>query len=144
MLKVLVPIDGSDNANRALDHLLTLRASSGELEVHLLNVQIPIDSGHARMFVSHDDLDAYHREEGLAALAGARRALDEAGVPYQYHIAVGRVADTIVRYATEQHFDKILMGTHGHGGLLSVLLGSVAHEVLERSPVPVTLVKPAH
>ena len=143
MLKVLVPVDGSDNAIRALDHLLKLRAANGELDIHLLNVQIPIDSGHARMFVSQDDVERYHREEGLAALAGARRTLDEAGVPYQYHIAVGHVADTIVRYAGEQHFDKILMGTHGRGGLMQALLGSVAHDVLERAPVPVTLVKPA-
>ncbi|NMG75413.1 universal stress protein [Aromatoleum diolicum] len=142
MLKVLVPVDGSDNANRALDHLLKLRATNGELDIHLLNVQIPIDSGHARMFVSHEDVEGFHREEGLAALAAARRTLDEAGVPYTHHIAVGHVADTIIRYATERHFDKIVMGTHGRGALLDALLGSVAHAVLERSPIPVTLVKP--
>ncbi|BAL22813.1 universal stress protein [Azoarcus sp. KH32C] len=142
MLKILVPIDGSDNSNRALDHLLTLRANGSALDIHLLNVQIPIDSGHARMFVSHDDIESWHRDEGLKALAGARARLDAAGIPYTHHIAVGHVADTIVRFANEHHFDKILMGTHGHGGLLQTLLGSVAKAVLERSPIPVTLVKP--
>ncbi|HJV26561.1 MAG TPA: universal stress protein [Aromatoleum sp.] len=142
MLKILVPIDGSDNSNRALDHLLTLHANHSELDIHLLNVQIPIDSGHARMFVSHDDIEGWHREEGQKALASARARLDAAGIPYTPHIAVGHVADTIVRYAAEHHFDKILMGTHGGGGLLQTLLGSVAKAVLERSPVPVTLVKP--
>ncbi|NMF90325.1 universal stress protein [Aromatoleum petrolei] len=142
MLKVLVPLDGSENANRVLDHLMKLRALSGELDLHLLNVQVPID-GHARSFVSHDDLETWHREEGLAALATARAALDAAGVPYTHHIAVGHVADTIVRYATEHRFDKIVMGTHGRGALMQALLGSVAQAVLERSTVPVTLVKPA-
>lgn len=142
MLKVLVPVDGSDNANRALDHLLKLRAASGELDIHLLNVQIPIDSGHARLFVSHEELENYHREEGLAALAGARQVLDAAGVPYTHHIAVGHVTDTIIRYAAERHFDKIVMGTHGRSALFDTLLGSIAHAVLERSPIPVTLVKP--
>jgi nucleotide-binding universal stress UspA family protein len=113
------------------------------VDIHLLNVQIPIDSGHARMFVSQDDLEAYHREEGLAALAKARQMLDEAGVPYRHHITVGHVADTLVRYAAEHRFDKIVMGTHGYGGLLDALLGSAAREVLKRSSVPVTLVKPA-
>lgn len=141
MLKVLVPLDGSENANRVLDHVMKLRAASGELDIHLLNVQIPVD-GHARSFVSRDDLETWHREEGLAALAAARAALDAAGVPYTHHIALGHVADTIVRYATEHRFDKIVMGTHGRGALLQALLGSVAHAVLERSPVPVTLVKP--
>ncbi|AYH42159.1 universal stress protein [Azoarcus sp. DN11] len=141
MLKVLVPLDGSENANRVLDHLMKLRAASGELDIHLLNVQIPVD-GHARSFVSRDNLEAWYREEGLAALATARAALDAAAVPYSHHIAVGHSADTIVRYATEHRFDQIVMGTHGHGALLQALLGSVAKGVLERSPVPVTLVKP--
>lgn len=141
MLKVLVPLDGSENANRVLDHLMKLRALSGELDIHLLNVQIPID-GHARSFVNHDELETWHREEGLAALAAARATLDATGVPYTHHIAIGHVADTIVRYASEHRFDKIVMGTHGRGALLQALLGSVAHAVLERSPIPVTLVKP--
>jgi nucleotide-binding universal stress UspA family protein len=142
MTKVLVPVDGSDNATLAVDHLLKLGNSKGELDLHLLNVQIPIDSGHARLFVSPDELEDYHRDEGLAALAAARRRLDDAGVPYTYHIAVGHVADTIIRYAAERAFDKIVMGSHGRSGLMQALLGSVAQEVLDRSAVPVTLVKP--
>ena len=143
MLKILVPVDGSETADRAVAHLLKLRGTEQPLEIHLLNVQIPIDSGHARMFVSHDELEDYHREEGLAALANARRILDEAGVPYTHHIAVGHVAETIIRYAKEHRFDKILMGSHGRSGLMQMLLGSVASEVLRHSEIPVTLVKPA-
>lgn len=142
MLKILVPVDGSDNADRAIPQLLKLRAGGAELDIHLLSVQIPVD-GHARSFVNADDLASYHREEGLAALAHARQLLDAAGVPYSHHIVVGHVADTIVRYAQEQGFDKIIMGTHGRSGLLQLLMGSVASDVLHRSPVPVTLVRPA-
>lgn len=94
------------------------------------------------MFVSQEDLDRYHREEGLAALATARKVLDGAGIPYSYHIAVGHVAQSIIRYATEHRFDMIVMDTHGRGALLSALLGSVAHDVLEHASVPVTLVNP--
>ena len=143
MLKILVPVDGSETANRAVSHVIRLYRSDARVDIHLLNVQIPIDSGHARLFVSADELEDYHREEGLAALAEARRLLDEAGVPYSHHIAVGHVADTIVRYARERGIDKIVMGSHGRTALLQVLLGSVAQEVLRRSEVPVTLVKPA-
>lgn len=142
MLKILVPVDGQECTQLAVDHLLKLRSGGGGLDIHLLNVQIPIDSGHARLFVTPDELEDYHREEGLAALAPARRLLDSAGLPYTHHIAVGHVADTIVRYASEHRFDKIVMGTHGRGALMQALLGSVAHEVLERSPIPVTLVRP--
>ena len=143
MLKILVPVDGSETANRAVAHVIKLYRNDAQVDIHLLNVQIPIDSGHARLFVSADELEDYHREEGIAALAGARRMLDEAGVPYTHHIAVGHVADTIIRYAKERGIDKIVLGSHGRTGLLQVLLGSVAQEVLKRSEVPVTLVKPA-
>lgn len=143
MLKILVPVDGSENANRAVAHVIRLYRNDAQVDIHLLNVQIPIDSGHARLFVSADELEDYHREEGMAALADARRMLDEAGVPYTHHIAVGHVADTIIRYAKERGIDKIVLGSHGRTALLQVLLGSVAQEVLKRSDVPVTLVKPA-
>ena len=142
MLKILVPVDGSETADRAVNHLLKLRQAEQPLDIHLLNVQIPID-GHARSFVSQDDVEEYHREEGLTALANARRILDEAAVPYTHHIAVGHVAETIIRYAREHRFDKILMGSHGRSGLMQMLLGSVASEVLRHSEIPVTLVKPA-
>ena len=141
MLKILIPIDGSAHAQRAVRQVLDLAASGAALEIFLLNVQLPIVSGHARMFVSQDDVDAYHREEGLAALAGAREQFDDAGLPCTHHIAVGRVAETIVRFARERGVDKIVMGTHGRGGLAEVLMGSVAREVLKDSPVPVLLVK---
>lgn len=141
MLRILVPVDGSSQAQRAVNEVLILAKNGTELEIHLLNVQIPIDSGHARMFVNQDEVDAYHREEGLAALADARTLLDAAGVPYSHHIVVGHVAESIIRYAKKQNIDKIVMGTHGRTGLLNTLLGSVAHDVLKHSIVPVSLVK---
>jgi len=141
MLKILIPVDGSDHSQRAVKQVLDLAASGAALEIFLLNVQLPIASGHARMFVTQDDVDAYHREEGLAALAGARALLDGTGLPCTHHIAVGRVAETIVRFARERGVDKIVMGTHGRGGLLEVLMGSVAREVLRDATVPVLLVK---
>lgn len=141
MLKILVPLDGSAYGEKAVAHVLKLREQSADVEVHLLNVQIPIESGHARLFVAHDELQAHYRDEGLEALKGARALLDAADVPYAFHISVGHVADTILRYAEEKGFDKIVMGTHGRSGLMQVLLGSIAEEVLRRADMPVTLVK---
>jgi len=139
MPKILVPIDGMPQADRAVAHVLQ-RVRRGEaLEIHLLNVQIPIDSGHARMFFSRDEVQSYHREEGIKALARARFVLDEAGQPYDYHIAVGHVADTIVRFAREKGFDQIVMAPHRAGGVLG--LGSVTRDVVKQSAVPVFLVE---
>lgn len=141
MLKILIPVDGSSHSERAVKQALELADSGAKLAITLLNVQVPIASGHVRMFISQDEVNSYHQDEGLAALASSRALLEAAGVPYSYHIVVGRVAETIVRFAREGDIDKIVMGTHGRGGLLEVLLGSVAHEVLKNANVPVLLVK---
>jgi len=77
----------------------------------------------------------------LIALADARQCLEKAEVLYTHHIDVGHAAETIVRFARERSFDIIVMGTHGRGGLLEILLGSVAHDVLKQSTIPVLLVK---
>lgn len=141
MLKVLLPTDGSEASERAVTQVVRSYRTEGPMEVHLLNVQIPIESGHARMFVSEDDIESYYREEAVQQLQRARHLLDEAGVPHTDHIAVGHVADTIARYASEKGMDRIVMGTHGRSGLTHLLLGSVATDVLRASSVPVMLVK---
>ncbi|MBL8528002.1 MAG: universal stress protein [Burkholderiales bacterium] len=138
MAKMLIAVDGSPHSRRAVEQALRLGQSP---EMHLLNVQIPIQSGHARMFVGREDLQDYYREEGLAALQEARAILDAAGVPYTHHIAVGHVAQTIAAYAKEKGFDQIVLGSHGRGALTHLLLGSVASDVLRLAELPVTLVK---
>ena len=91
-------------------------------------------------FVTADELNAYHLEQGLATLQPVRQVLDAAGVAYQHHVVVGHPADVICRFATEQGFDEIVMGSHGRTGLMKLLMGSVASEVSQRAPVKVTLI----
>jgi nucleotide-binding universal stress UspA family protein len=141
MTKVLVPVDGSEFSDRALDYLIGLFRNQGPLEVHLLSVQIPIDSGHARMFVSSEDVEAYHRDEGMKVLKPYLERLDAEQIPYTYHVLVGHVAPTIARFAKERKFDKVVMGTHGRSGMTNLLLGSVAQNVIRRLKIPVALVK---
>ena len=141
MPRLLVPVDGSENSDRVIDHLIGELAGAEPVDIHLLNVQIPVDSGHARMFVSAEEVEAYHRAEGLQALKSAREKLDAAGIQYHWHVAVGHVADTILRFAHEHAIERIVMGTHGRTALMHLLLGSVASDVSRRAGVPVTLIK---
>ncbi len=140
MSKILFPVDGSEHAHRAVTQWLASNPKGAGHEVHLLSVQLPVD-GNVRTFVNADELNAYHREEGLAALADARQALDQAGVPFQQHVLVGHPADVICRFAAESGMDEVVMGTHGRTGLLQALMGSVAREVSQRCTAKVSLVK---
>ncbi len=141
MRKILVPIDGSLHSMRALDVVLSRRENDMQAEIHLLNVQFPVDSGHARMFVSEEALHDYHQAEGVIALEEAGKKLDDAHIAYSRHVLVGHVSETIVRFAQEKGFDEIVMGTHGRSALMHLVLGSIASEVVRMSHLPVTLVK---
>ena len=142
MPKLLVPVDGSENSDRAVDFVIKKAGWCREpVEIHLLNVQPPIVSGNVTMFIRQEQLNDYYQEEGLKALQSARAKLDAAKVPYRHHIRVGDPAETIARYAKEQGCDQILMGTRGLGTVTSLLLGSVATKVIHLADVPVLLVK---
>jgi len=141
-VKVLVPIDGSDNALRALRYVLDHRERyRSPLELHLINVQLPIASGGVRMFISQDQLNDFHQEEGEAALAPARDIARAAGVPIHARVGVGDIAATVVQYARDAGCDMIVMGTRGMGATGSLILGSSATKIIHLSELPVLLVK---
>jgi len=141
-MKILVPFDGSDNALRALKQVLDHRDWYREtLEVHVVNVQLPVASGAVKMFISADQLRDYYEEEGEKALLRAREALQAAGVIFHARVAVGDIAATLAQYATDNGCALIAMGTRGMGALGNVLLGSVATKVIHLAAQPVLLVK---
>ncbi|HEU0188048.1 MAG TPA: universal stress protein, partial [Gallionellaceae bacterium] len=106
-----------------------------------LNVQWKLATANVKMFINQETINAYYREEGMAALAAARALLDKAGLAYSYHISVGLPAEAIVQYAREQQVDQIVMSAHGQGMLSELLLGSVAGKVVHLAPMPVLLIK---
>jgi nucleotide-binding universal stress UspA family protein len=76
--------------------------------------------------------------------AAARESLDALRVPgveAEYRLMEGEPAPTIVQVACETHADLIVLGTHGRGGLMRVLMGSVAEDVLRTAPCPVMTLK---
>ncbi|MFC4278026.1 universal stress protein [Achromobacter aloeverae] len=138
---LLVPIDGSESALRALQYVVDHKQMFEPLTLHLLNVPIPINSPHVRRFIDSSTIQHYHQEEGDAALAAARALLDGKGIPYTAHIRAGSSAETIVATADEHHCDQIVMGTRGLGAAAGMWLGSVTTKTLHLAKVPVTVVK---
>ena len=139
MLKVLVPVDGSENSNRVVGFVIKQASLVKEpLDIHLLNVQHPLP-GTIRGV--SEQAKQFHNEEGLAALAGARRILDEAAIKYSYRISVGDAASTIAQTAGDLNCDQVVMGSRGMGSVGNMIMGSVATKVLHLVNVPVVLVK---
>lgn len=141
-MKLLIPVDGSDNSlravNLAISQSILLKTAP---QILLLNVQWNVAAGNVKLFIDQNTINDYYREQGETALQAARAALEAAGLSYRYHISIGTPAEAIAQYADEENVDQIIMGRQGQGGLQSLLLGSVANRVLHLTGKPVLLVK---
>ena len=141
MKKILVPVDGSDNALRAVEYLLKLTADFNVETVHLVNIQDALHSLEIQEGWTAEQCAAARQRAGDAALSAARRRLDTTGIPYTAETLTGPVALTIVNLARELKCDLIVMGTRGMGAIGNLLMGSVAGKVVQLTDVPVMLVK---
>lgn len=144
MLKVLIATDGSQHAERAVAHLIGLIQQdglfSGDTEVHLLNVQPRLPS-RITQHMAEQELSDLYAAHSASACRSAAELLQQAGIVFSLHTRVGAPGMNIVACANELQCQSIVMGTHGAGLALGVLLGSVASEVIKLTSVPVTLVK---
>jgi nucleotide-binding universal stress UspA family protein len=145
-MKILLAADGSAFTIKAVKYLTThLDLFGARAELHLLTVTHPIPHGlaaaNARKFLGDKVLDEYYREEAEAALTPAEKILRKSDIPFHANYKVGVVADEIVAYAKKNKADMIVMGSHGHGALANVLLGSVATRVLAAATVPVLIIR---
>lgn len=141
-MKILLPVDGSECALRAVEHLISHSAWFRDLpEIHLLHVHAPIPIGRVQAHVGKETLHAYYLEESQASLLEAQQKLDAAGCAHTTHIHVGQPTEVIAKLAAEQGCDLIVMGTHGRGGIAGLVTGSVANRVLHLASCPVLLVK---
>lgn len=139
-VKILLPFDGSANAERAVKYTISLAKSLQSYEIHLLNVQ-PSVGGGVSTFVGKSDIEGWHRDEAEKALINGKRLLDAAGLSYKTHIGVGNPGDVIASFAKKLECGQVVMGTRGLGSTLGLLLGSVAQHVVSHVDIPVTLIK---
>ena len=139
--RVLIPVDGSEQAKRALYYAIEFAKQCGTAEIELLNVQTPAPSFWPEKLITEDMLQAYYAAEGAKTMQAAERLLREEDVNYRSEVRVGPAAETIARYAQEKSVGSIVMGTRGMGAVKGLVLGSVATGVVHLASVPVTLVK---
>jgi len=136
--RMLVPTDGSPHSLKAVEHVIGLAKAGLALDVHLLNVQLPVH-GAAATFLGKSELSDYHREEGMKALAAGKALLDAAGLAATLHVGLGEPGETIVAFAERLAVGHVVMGTRGFGSAAGLLLGSAAQHVVREAKWPVTL-----
>jgi nucleotide-binding universal stress UspA family protein len=134
--KMLVPLDGSELAEIALNYAKNLALSLMGIEVFLLHVYSPDECG---LVPKHQ---AYIERAAGTIVRYSERAQSSARiVKAQGELAKGNPAEEILRYADRNGINLILMATHGRSGINRWAMGSIAYKVLRASKVPVWLIR---
>lgn len=138
--KILVPTDFSECSEAAMRYGFEL-AHAFDAVVHLLHVvEDPSTTPWAAEgfpLAIGDILTQFQEEarERLASVPGSDRGRVVVSCP------IAAPLSEILRYATDESIDLIVMGTHGRGVIAHALIGSVAERVVRRAPCPVLTVR---
>ncbi|QLD85623.1 universal stress protein [Natronomonas halophila] len=135
--RILLPTDGSDATNPAVDEAIGLARETGA-ELHVLFVVEDIPYAPEMM---DDQVEGQLREIGEDAIQDIRERASEEGVEVVSALREGAPHNSILGYADEEGIDAIVMGTHGRSGLDRYLLGSVTERVVRTADVPVLTVR---
>ncbi|MFC4405168.1 universal stress protein [Haloarchaeobius iranensis] len=137
---ILLPTDGSDGIDAAAEHATTL-AERFDATVRVLSV---VDTRNRfespTSGLSPEAWTQAERERADAAVETTVAALpDELAV--ETHRREGVPRKEILGFVEDEAVDMIVMGTHGRTGLDHYFIGSVAEQVVRKSPVPVVTVR---
>ena len=141
MIKILVPVDGSECALAAVRHAAFLFREGSISEAVLLNVQAPLERSRASAFHSFAELRAYECRQGESALARACEILEDADVRFSAIIGLGSAASTIASAAASTRCDSIVMAASLGTQIKAYVGGGLPAKVMRRTSVPVTVVK---
>jgi nucleotide-binding universal stress UspA family protein len=144
--KILVPLDGSELAERALEPALALAQAAGS-EIILLNVPVlehmlvPAPAGYG-LLLPEQSVEL-SRIEAYNYLQSIRQSWSHPDIKVTAKVIEGDEAGVIVDTADDLEVDLIVMSTHGRTGLTRWVLGSITERVLHSAPCPVLVVRSA-
>lgn len=140
-MKILLAVDGSAYTKKMLAYLAAHSELLGDShEYTVVTVQAPLPT-RARAALGKEVVDTYHAEEAEKVLAPVCKFLARHDVQVKRSVKVGPVGETIGKVADTGKYDLLVMGSHGHGALATLVMGSVTTQVLANSKVPVLIVR---
>ena len=140
-MKILLACDGSEYTRKMIDYVLSQRGLFDQShEYTVFNAQIPLP-GHAASVVGSHATHEYYEEEARKVIDPVVGQLQAQGLRAAGAWKAGPLGETIAEFAQKNGMDLIVMGSHGHGALGRLVMGSVANRVLAHCTVPVLLVR---
>jgi len=146
---ILISTDGSEVAQKGVDHGLSLAKSLGTpVTIIMVTERFPVSvyNGIAGGWIPGPEemarYEARQKEFAQEVLAAVGAAAKKLGVPADtVHVPEAYPAEAIVEMAKARDCSLIVMASHGRRGLRKLVLGSQTSEVLAGSPVPVLVVR---
>ncbi|AEH39376.1 universal stress protein [Halopiger xanaduensis] len=136
--RILVPYDGSDPAEAALEFAFETFPDAGVTALYV----VPVPEGYWQAFGAAEEIDRKRgRKRGEEILEEATAIAREHDRNLETVIETGKPDQMIVSQAEEEEYDTVVIGSHGREGVSRILLGSVAENVVRRSPTPVVVVR---
>ena len=140
-MKILLAVDGSKYTKKMLAYLAThSELFSASHQYVLLHVQTALPM-HVQNVIGKQNIKAYHADEAEKVLAPAVKFLLRHGLQTSSSWKIGHAGEQIAKACANDHFDLLVMGSHGQGVLANMVMGSVATQVIAHSSVPVLLVR---
>jgi nucleotide-binding universal stress UspA family protein len=141
--KILFPCDFTENSSKVLPYVL-LFSGKYNSTIYLLHVVHDLQKW-GKVYIPHASMDTFQKE----ALDWAEKAMDrlckeqlQTCPNLQRRVVSGDPAEEILKMIASEGVDLVITGTHGRRGLEHVLFGSVAENVVKKSPVPVLTINP--
>lgn len=140
MIKILIPVDGSEQALLAVQH--AVRLVEAGLKARFLVANVQEGANLYEMVVAHDPavLQEVSTGAGNDLMRSAVQRLKAAGVPVEQEVGSGDPAHVLVDIIERHGCEAVIMSTRG-GGLRAAVMGAVSQAMVQHSPVPVTLVR---
>jgi nucleotide-binding universal stress UspA family protein len=140
-MKILLAVDGSKHTKKMLAYLSTHEDMFGpEHRYTVCHVHPPLPP-RARAAVGSAIAQGFYAEEAERITAPVAKFLRRHGIEPQVVHKVGVPGELIAKAAQTGKFDLLVMGSHGHGALANLVMGSVATQVLAHCKTPVLLVR---
>ena len=140
-MKILLAVDGSAYTKKMLAYLATHDELFSQGNDYTVFTVQPVLPPRARAAVGKELVDKYYVEEAEKVLAPVSKFLLRHGINARSSWKVGHAGECIAKLADSGNFDLLMMGSHGHGTLVNLVMGSVATQVLAHCRVPVLLVR---
>jgi nucleotide-binding universal stress UspA family protein len=140
-MKILVAVDGSRYTKRMLAYLAAHDEWLGQKHEYTVFCGVMAVPQGAANFVDRQVVKGYYDAEAQAVFKPIRAFFQKQGLDADFVYKVGHPADLIAKLADEGRFDLLMMGSHGHGALGNLVLGSVVTKVLAKCSTPVLLVR---